>query len=303
MGKKTKFFFSILSISICYLLFFEIQQVRQSTIISPLAEAKSLPSLTPSPTQKAQSALANLVTNELNDSDGVFGIVIQNLKTHEQYKLNEHKVFEPASLYKLWVMATVMDQVDKKTLSFDQRISDSVQSLNTTFNIDPELAELTEGTVSFTVEDALEQMITISHNYAALLLGQTVRLKTVQNFLDENGFIESKLGEPPEATASDIAEFYEKLYTNQLVNKQSSLQMIDLLTRQKLNNKIPKYIPSGIKIAHKTGELGTYTHDAGIIYGPKTDYILVILADNDIPTNAEETISNLSKRIYKYFEE
>ncbi len=67
----------------------------------------------------------------------------------------------------------------------------------------------------------LNQMITISHNYAALLLTEKVKLSTVAKFLQTNGFKESNVGtngEAPVTTPSDIALFLEKLYKGQLAN-------------------------------------------------------------------------------------
>ncbi len=77
--------------------------------------------------------------------------------------------------------------------------------------------------------------------------------------------------------------------------------MLVLLKKQRLNEKIPKYIPEGIAIAHKTGELDLFSHDAGIVYTPKDTYIIVVLSENDFRTEANEQIANISKNVYNYF--
>jgi beta-lactamase class A len=152
------------------------------------------------------------------------------------------------------------------------------------------------------VSDALEQMVTVSHNYAALLLAAKVRLANVANFLASNGFASSQLGEPPRTTAADIALFFEKLYRHEIVNASSSERMLKLLKAQKLNNKIPRYLPPDIVIAHKTGELNAFSHDAGIVYTPKGDYIIVVLTESDDPIGAAESIARLSEAVYAYFQ-
>jgi beta-lactamase class A len=81
-----------------------------------------------------------------------------------------------------------------------------------------------------------------------------------------------------------------------------SLRMISLLKRQALNEKIPKYLPKSVQIAHKTGELDDYSHDAGIIYTLNNRYIISILAKNTDREKANEDIAKLSKAIYEYFE-
>ena len=77
--------------------------------------------------------------------------------------------------------------------------------------------------------------------------------------------------------------------------------MIELLKKQQLNDRIPKYLPSGTFVAHKTGELGYYKHDAGIVFSEQDNYILVVLSKTDSPSSGAEEIAKLSKAVYDYF--
>jgi len=76
--------------------------------------------------------------------------------------------YEPASLYKLWVLGAAFKQIKEGKLAPDEIISRDVKDLNEIFDIASDSAELTEGTVTMKISDAIEQMITVSHNYAAL---------------------------------------------------------------------------------------------------------------------------------------
>lgn len=250
-------------------------------------------------------SLKEAIEKSLQDSEGTYALVVKNLKTGENYSLSEHKIFEAGSLYKMWVMVTVVNKIQKGDLKEDEVLSADIANLNNKFSIDPKKAEQTEGTISLTVNSALTQMITISHNYAALLLSEKVRLSTVANFLKENGFDESKV-ETEEGvsttTAYEISNFLEKLYKKELANEQYSQKMIDLLKGQKLNNKLPKYLPKEITVAHKTGEIGWFSHDGGIVYTPKGDYIIVVLSESNSPSGAQDRIAQISKAVYDYFQ-
>ena len=68
-----------------------------------------------------------------------------------------------------------------------------------------------------------------------------------------------------------------------------------------LYNKLPKYLPQGTIVAHKTGEIGYSSHDGGIVFSPKADYIIVVFSKSDIPAAAEERIAQISKNVYEYF--
>lgn len=246
--------------------------------------------------------LKDVVDHALAGTKGTYGIAIKNLKTQESYYSDEHKIFEAGSLYKIWIMAEAFDQIEKGNLSEDEILSENIAVLNQEFDIDPNYAEMTEGIVTLSVKDAINQMITISHNNAALILTKRIKLSNVKFFLKNHNFTETALGDPPKTTAWEVALFFEKLYKGELANKENTQKMLDVLKRQKLNNKLPKNLPLGVLIAHKTGEIDFLTHDGGIVFLKKGDYIIVVMSKSDSPPGAEERIATISKDIYNYFE-
>ncbi len=263
------------------------------------------------PEQKINPTLKSVVENSLNGATGTYGVAILNLISGESYYLNEHRSFEAGSLYKLWIMATVYKQIQEGTLTEDLALSGDIATLNRKFNIEGGEAELSEGIINFTVSSALTQMITISHNYAALTLTEKIKLSSVATFLKENGLNESSVGtegDSPRSTSLDIALFYEKLYKGELVNEENTKKMIDLLKNQQLNDGLPKYLPAGrqglpngTQVAHKTGDIGWFKHDGGIVYSEKGDYIIVVMSESEYPAGAQERIALLSKAVYDYF--
>jgi beta-lactamase class A len=248
------------------------------------------------------SDLDKVVGKSFEGTEGTYGITIKNLKTGKSYFLNEHKQFEAASLYKIWVMATAFNQIEQGKLKEGEMLSQDVLTLNKKFNIASEAAELTEGTVTFTTLEAINQMITISHNYAALLLSERIRLNNVADFLKANSLTESSIGQPPQTTANDVVLFFEKLYKEELGNKDSTAKMLDILKNQQLNEGLPKYLPKNTLVAHKTGDLGLFKHDAGIVFSEKGDYIIVVMSESSSPLGAQERIAQISKAVYDYFQ-
>ena len=55
--------------------------------------------------------------------------------------------------------------------------------------------------------------------------------------------------------------------------------MLVILGRQEFNEGIPAGVPSGTRVAHKTGWIGEVVyHDAGVVYPPHGgSYVLVVL--------------------------
>ena len=242
-----------------------------------------------------------------------YAVVIKNLKTDEEYKFNENKKYDSASLYKLWVMGVAFEKIKDGSMNEDQSLSGVVEILDQTlstksptptpegFSATPTPGELRR--ISMTTGEAIEKMITISDNYSALLVASRAGTFSVTNFLKKYEFKDSNFRQPPQTTANDTALFYEKLYKGEIVDRDFSLRMMDLLKKQTLNDRIPKYLPDEIEVAHKTGELFGSKHDGGIVFGKNGDYIIVVLSETKNAQSAAEKIAKFSKEIYDYFEE
>lgn len=247
------------------------------------------------------SGLEETVEKSLLGTTGTYAVAIKNMKTGEMYLKNEDRQFEAASLYKLWTMLTVYDQIERGIIDENQELVSTAEELNEKFDIATESAEMKEGEIKMTVKQATSRMITISHNYAALLLSSKIRLSNVQLQMNKYGLIASRLN-PPRTTASDILNYYDKLYKGELVSKERSQEMLELLKLQQLNDRIPLYLPKKTEVAHKTGELGAVKHDAGIVFSEKGDYIIVLMSESSNPKAAAEREAKISQAVYQYFQ-
>ncbi len=289
-----------------YLSGFVLQIVRNKntvTVASPLAEPVSA-SIDTIKGVVAPSQLPEVVKTSLDGTTGTYAVVIKNLKTGESFALNDKRKFDSASLYKLWVMATTFQIMETGKLNDEIVLDRPIAELNKKFGIASESAELTKGQFNMSIKSALYQMITISHNYAALAISEKIGLSNIAKFLKNSELNASTIGKSlPQTNANDIALFYEKLYKGELGSKESTSSMMELLKKQQLNDRIPKYLPEGVVVGHKTGELEYVKHDAGIVFTDKGDYIVVLLSESKNPAAAAERQALLSKAVYEYFQE
>lgn len=235
----------------------------------------------------ASSSLKEVVKNSINGAEGRYGIYIKNLKNKEEYLNRENESFEAGSLYKLWLMAATFAEIKKGNIQEDDPLIADVATLNKKFDLGPDETELQEGEIEFSVKSAIEQMITISHNYAALALLDKVGNQDV----------------PVDITAAQAGRFFEDLYQGELIDQEYSQKMINILSRQTINDRIPKYLPAGTKVAHKTGDIDFFENDAGIVFSPNGDFIIVVLTETKDPALAAENIAKISEAAYKYFKE
>ena len=71
--------------------------------------------------------------------------------------------------------------------------------------------------------------------------------------------------------------------------RRAARKMFDILFQQRFNGMLPAGIPDSAKarVAHKTGEISTVTHDAGMIFLPgRAPYVLVVLTEYAAAGNA-----------------
>lgn len=249
----------------------------------------------------SSTSLGSVVNEALKDTEGNYAVYIKNFKKGETIKLKEKESFDAGSLYKLWLVGAVFEQIKDGNLKGDEVLSSKIEDLNKKFEIASGDAELTDGSIELTVNDAMKQTITISHNYAALLLTSKIGVSKISEFLRKHNLSDSSTGSPPKTTAADIAKFYEALYKGELLGEEYSKEMLELLSKQQINDRLPKNLPQGVRIAHKTADIGLFEHDAGIVYTDKGDYIIVVLSESDFPQGAGERIADLSKAVYEYF--
>ncbi len=287
-------------------LFITPQQIAiENTLPSP--STVDMKNISPTPTSYLDNndgPLSQIVTTALDGSKGVYGIIIKNLKTGEKYYQNETKIFTSGSLYKLWVLGTVYKQLDASILKKTTVMKSDVVELTKRFGITTEYEVQKEGDVTYSIGQALNQMVVVSDNYASLLLTEKAKTTNIRNFMEDNGFHSSSIGlkdEAPSTTPLDIASFFEKLYNKELFGEETTTEILDLLKQQRLNGKIPKYLPTGTQVAHKTGELYSASHDAGIIYAPEEEYLIVLLSDTTSQVQANERLARLSEAVYTYF--
>lgn len=84
------------------------------------------------------------------------------------------------------------------------------------------------------------------------------------------------------ATPAAMAALLALIERREAASPDSCDQMLDMLRRQQLNDRIPMLLPRPFKVAHKTGTLGTTRNDAGVIYLPNGDPIVFCAFDKDV---------------------
>lgn len=164
------------------------------------------------------------------------------------------------------------------------------------------------------VEELAHHMIATSSNLATNLLLDIVGLDCVQKTLENLGVAEGidiKRGVEDElafekgifssVTANGLLRILLLLAEGKAFSPALSRKMMDILHGQEFNRGIPARLPKGTRVAHKTGEISTIAHDAGVVYLPdRKPYVLVILTEWDVDASGRsKAIAEISHCVYE----
>lgn len=164
------------------------------------------------------------------------------------------------------------------------------------------------------VDELAYHMITTSSNLATNLLLGVIGPESVSRTLKElelDDGIELKRGVEDElafekrinnmVTADGLLRILVMLAEGKAFSPALSRRMMDILHGQEFNQGIPARLPKAARVAHKTGEISTVAHDAGVVYLPKRKpYVLVVLTEWDPEVSGRSrTIASISHTIYE----
>ena len=204
---------------------------------------------------------------------GSVGVVVVDLDSGYTYARDANMRFEAASLFKLYVMAAAYAraQRDPAFLSAPlEVVRPNVQS-----------GAVMYAMTAQTVATAIADMIEWSDNAATAALVDTIGIDEINDSIAALGLHESVVRSSAPSgnttTASNVASFFRSLARRELVSPEASDAMMWLLLHQDINDRLPRGVPDGTLIAHKTGNsAGTY-HDAGIMSTPYGQRVVVVL--------------------------
>ncbi len=230
----------------------------------------------PDPRAVAQWRLREGVFAPFRGLTGRFGIAVKDLGSGHGVYLNEGFAFQAASLYKLPVMYEVFKQREWGLVTFREELT-----------IAPEDAAMDLGTLFWpvgtriTVGTALERMVTISDNSTAWMLARRVGSSAKINESMANlDLVHTRIqGDDLSTSAGDMLLFLERLARGEALDPPTSAEMVHLMARQQVRNRIPVLLPPEATVANKTGNWEGAAHDVAIIYGPRATLVCAFLSD------------------------
>jgi hypothetical protein len=252
-----------------------------------------------------REALA-LKKEELKASGSVthLSMYVQDLDHGPRFGIGEYDQFYPASLLKFPTLIFFLHIADldpsildkKLTLTGDPGVVDNVFSA----------AESVEVGAPYTIRELLKKMIVFSDNRSFVMLVEEMKFLSENNvyvtFRDLDISEMTGGAETNYVTISPYAKLFAVLYNTGYLSREMSQYGLELLSETTFQGGIAAALPDNVRVAHKFG----YTevngenqlHDCGIVYHPKTAYILCILSSGPDKNKLNAAIMDISGMVY-----
>ena len=269
--------------------------------------------------QKPLSSVREALQQRIARHKGVVGLSVIDLQTGDTLSIRGNEPFPTASVIKLPILVELFHQMRTSRIRWSDPIAltaaDQVggSGILQHFSVPHQL----------TVGDAAMLMISLSDNTATNLVIDKVGIRSVNARMDSLGFKQTRLFAKVflrarttidsagsarwglgVTTPNDIANILAGLYRKQLVSDSASTRMIDLLKLQMVRDRIPRFLPPGTTVAHKTGEVDDSKNDCGIVYARERAYVFCAFTRENTDrrwvaeNEALQTVAELSRLVY-----
>lgn len=248
------------------------------------------------------------------------GISFYDSQTTLNWSYNADAFFHAASTIKLAVLVGVYGEIGHGRLTADapvhvrNKFTSIVEGRPFVLNLDSEPTQEVAKNLGRTmsVRDLAYHMITTSSNFATNLLIDVVGVPAIQRALEElkiegvmllrgvadEAAFEANLNN--QVTASGLLKLLRMIAEGRAWSPEICAQMLEILLDQRFKSGIPAGLPGDVQVAHKTGNISTVHHDAGIIYmGNRNPYFLVILTQFPKDAKRSGAVAEVSKDLFE----
>jgi beta-lactamase class A len=273
----------------------------------------------------AQSKTAReLIKNEISKVPARFGVAWKHLEASDTGSINPHMKFPMQSVFKFPLALAILDQVDKRRMSLNQKIHISKEDYYDTWS--PIMKKYPDADVDLSLKDVLMYNTTHSDNVACdilfrLLGGPPVVEKYIHGlgitgmaiqFSEKEMHAEWNIQFKNWCEPVGMLQLLEKFYIRKVLSK-SSHQLLQTMMEETSTGpkRIKGLLPEGTVVAHRTGFSGrdangviAAVNDVGIITLPDGTHLLIVVYVSDsleTDENLELAIARIARSLYDFY--
>ncbi len=246
--------------------------------------------------EETKESLAEILAPAIKAHRGDVAVAVKHLKSGDSFEYNGEKTMPTASLIKFPVMIAAYDAIEKGKLSLDDMIELKKDDMVPGSGV--LTSHFSPGT-KISLRDAIHLMMVYSDNTATNLVLDKLGLPTTNELMESLACPETRINSKVfradtsiardrskayglgSTTARDMVKLAEQLYDKKLVSEKASKQMLDHMFACEDKIKVPRKLPHGTRVAHKTGSVNLSRTDAGVMETPSGPIAFCILTTNN----------------------
>jgi beta-lactamase class A len=254
-----------------------------------------------------------------------WGIYIKCVETGEEIAINADETMDTMSVIKIPLMAEVFRQIEAGKFALTDRVTLKESDKRPGTGV---IRSLDAG-ASLTIKDLITLMIIVSDNSATDMLFEKVGgVDPVNKLMQSYGLSSIKATAPSDvwfkalraepdlwkfhtegktpyglSSPRDMGRLLERIHKSEVVSKQASEQMLQIMRGQVYSSRLPKYV-TGFRVPHKTGDFLPYIgNDVGILESANRHIVISVFTarHNGIGPNLEDAIGRIAEQVANYF--
>jgi len=259
------------------------------------------------------------IESTIQVSGAEVAVAFRTLDGRAQWLRHADATFHAASTMKVALLIELYRQAQQGRVRLDEPliIRNEFHSLvdGSPFALDPQDDSETDlyGAIgeTRTLRQLNELMITVSSNLATNLLMDKLGVDNiragvhalgadgmnVRRDLEDGKAFERGLNNT--TTASALLRLLEAIARGHAVDEASSREMLAVLERQTVNDRIPAGLPADVRVAHKTGEITGIRHDAAIVFAARPFVLVVLTRGASNPEAGSRLIAEITRQLYR----
>lgn len=267
------------------------------------------------------AALRRALEAAMRDYPGVAGVSVRNLATGESLSIRGDEAYPSASLVKVPILVALLDEVRKGTIRLDERMGmiarDRVGGSG--------VLQYMDSGLPLTVGDAAWLMITISDNTATNLLLDKLNVRTVWEKTEALGLPRTKVHSKTFLRSTSIApdssvkyglgvavpdemvRLFALLHEGKAVSPALDSLALAMLRANQDGTKLARWLPEGVAVAHKSGDVDRARNDCGIVYGPEAPVAVCVMTRENRDTTyavdapAHLLIARIGREVFRHY--
>lgn len=230
----------------------------------------------------------------INNLRGSYGVYFYELKSNQWLGVNENEVFTAASVNKVPIIVSFYQAMELGKLKDAEYVlqAEDIQDYGAGS------MRYKEPGSKYRYSQLVELSGKESDNTAAYVLVKIIGINVIQEALDKLKMSHTSINDNT-TTPKEMGDYFVALYQNKLVSLEAKDKIFQVLTDTDFEDRIPKGLPSYVRVVHKVGNEVQIYNDCGLILS-NNPYVLCILTNDVIEAEALTVIPKISRLFWEF---